>query len=157
MLCISPLPFPRSRHDKTFLLSFLSSVLEQFFSINNCMPTWEGNQCDWGFRYPSWQLQAGIINYAYRIPKRETEICIRVLNFLIHTPNGSYDRALKNLCLSFHFCCSLSMAVHCTDCVLELSNSSPQVFLQFYKGLLYVNYILGHLCYILLLQLEARW
>lgn len=159
MLSISPLPFPKSWHDKTYLPFFLSSVVDQVFSINNCMPTWAGNQCEWRVTYPSWQLRTGIANHAKQIPERGTGICMRAFTFLIHTPNGSYNRALKNLCSLFHFCCSLSIAVHCINCVLELSNSSPLVFLQFYfiKVSFMQTTLLHNLCSITLLQLEARW
>lgn len=123
------------------------------------MPKQGGNQCDWGVRNPSWQQQTGITNHAKQIPERGRGIHIRVLTFLMYTPNGSYDRALKNLCSLFHFYFSFSVAVNCTDCILEDSNSFPQVFLQvcFMKVSFMLTVLLHHLCYIFLLQLEAMW
>lgn len=127
--------------------SFLSSVLEQFISINNCIPTWGGNQCDRGVRDPSWQLQTGITNHAKQIPKRWTGICIRALTFLIHVATKwQLQQGTQKSLFSVSFLLFFGYS-----CVLELSNSSPQVFLQF--CFIKVFFI----CYILLLQLEARW
>lgn len=135
--------------------SFLSSVLEQFISINNCMPTWGGNQCDWGVRYPSWQLKTGITNHAKQIPERWTGICIRALTFLIDVAT---KRQLQHGTQISLFSVSFLLFFE-YSCVLELSNSSPHVFLQFcfVKVFFIETTLLPHLCYILLLQLEARW
>lgn len=138
----------------SFLPSFLLSWNSFFLFLIVC-PHGEGINVPEGSGTPHGNCRLESLTMHRKFLK-EGQKYAWALNFLIHTPNGSYNRALKNLCLSFHFCCSLSMAVHCTDCVLELNNSSPQVFLQFYKGLLHVNDVLGSSLLYSLLAIRSK-
>lgn len=160
MLSISPLQFPKSWHEKISLPFFLSSVLDQFFFLLIIVcPQGQGINVTEGSSIPHGNCRLESLTMQSKFLREGQEYAWEHLLFLIHTPSGSYNRALKNLCSLFHFCCSLSIAVNCTNCVLEMSNSSPLFFLQFYfiKVSFMQTTLLHNLCSITLLQLEARW
>lgn len=157
MLHISHLPVPKSGMIKLPFLFF--SVQEMlFFLLKIVCANGEGNNVTEGSGIPHGNSRLESLTMQSKFLREVEEYASECLFFLTYTPNGSYDRALKNLQSLFHFLFSFNMAVNCTDCMQNWTTVSLRLFSS---SVLQVSFMLTvlfhHLCCIFLLQLESKW